>query len=192
MLWGWWTLDMAEQLQQFYEDLRSGRRPKLAPMVPPQHGKSSIATEFIAWVAGRNPDLKTIFASYSDELGIRTNLAIQRLMKDPRYAAAFARTQIGLSGWQCNKHSIEYAHHAGSFHNTTVPGAVTGLQLDLGVVDDPVKGRQEVNSRLNRDRIWNWFTDDFLTRFAAYAALLMIMTRWHVDDPVGSGAREIF
>jgi hypothetical protein len=72
MLWGWWTLDMAEQLQQFYEDLRSGRRPKLAPMAPPQHGKSSIATDFIAWVAGRNPDLKTIFASYSDELGIRT------------------------------------------------------------------------------------------------------------------------
>ena len=161
-------------------------------MVPPQHGKSSIATEFIAWVAGRNSDLKTIFASYSDELGIRTNLAIQRLMKDPRYAAAFARTQVALSGWQCNKHSIEYAHHAGSFHNTTVPGAVTGLQLNLGVVDEPVKGRQEVNSRLNRDRIWNWFTDDFLTQFAAYAALLMIMTRWHVDDPVGSGAREIF
>jgi homeodomain-containing protein len=79
-----------------------------------------------------------------------------------------------------------------SVQRSTVPGAVTGLQLDLGVVDEPVKGRQEVNSRLNRDRIWNWFTDDFLTQFAAYAALLMIMTRWHVDDPVGSGAREIF
>lgn len=32
---------------------------------------------------------------------------------------------------------------------------------------------------------WEWFTDDFLTRFSDSAGLLMIMTRWHLDDLVG-------
>ena len=74
MQWGWWMEVLCMELQQFYEDLRLGRRPKLAVMAPPQHGKSWSATDFIAWVAGKNPDLKTIFASYSADLGQRTNL----------------------------------------------------------------------------------------------------------------------
>jgi hypothetical protein len=31
----------------------------------------------------------------------------------------------------------------------------------------------------------NWFTDDFFSRFSDPAGMLMIMTRWHVDDPIG-------
>jgi predicted phage terminase large subunit-like protein len=185
MLCGWWTQEVAQHLQQFYEDLRAGRRPKLALMAPPQIGKSSAVTDFIAWMAGKDPDLKTIFASYSDELGIRTNVEIQRMIQQPSYRATFADTQIGLAGWQCNTNLIEYAHHAGSFRNTTVLGAITGLQLDLGVIDDPVKGRQQVSSRAMRDRTWDWFTDDFLSRFSNRAGLLVIMTRWHIEDLLG-------
>ena len=40
MLWGWWAELVAVALQQFYEDFAAGRRPKLALMAPPQHGKS--------------------------------------------------------------------------------------------------------------------------------------------------------
>ena len=36
-----------------------------------------------------------------------------------------------------------------------------------------------------RDKTWNWLTDDFFTRFSDHAALLMTLTRWHVDDPAG-------
>jgi predicted phage terminase large subunit-like protein len=185
MLRGWWIDEVDESLQQFYADLVAGRRPKLALMAPPQIGKSLAATDFIAWVAGRNPDAKTIFASYSEDLGVRTNGEVQRMLKDSRYTIAFAGTKIGLPGSQCNANFIEYADRAGSFRNTTVQGAVTGLQLNLGVIDDPVKGRQEVSSRLQRDRTWNWFTDDFLTRCDAGAGLLVVMTRWHVDDLLG-------
>ena len=55
----------------------------------------------------------------------------------------------------------------------------------MGVIDDPVKGSAEAHSRVIRDRTWNWFVDDFRTRFAANGALLVIMTRWHVDDLLG-------
>jgi hypothetical protein len=64
-------------------------------------------------------------------------------------------------------------------------GAVTGLELHLGVIDDPVKGRAEAFSKTIRDRTWGWFTDDFMTRFNKDAGLLTIATRWHVDDLLG-------
>ena len=36
-----------------------------------------------------------------------------------------------------------------------------------------------------RDKVWDWFTDDFFSRFSEFGGLLGIMTRWHPDDPFG-------
>jgi hypothetical protein len=185
MLWGWWVEKVSIELQQFYEDLVAGRRPKLMLMAPPQHGKSWAAEDFIAWVAGKNPDLKTIYASFSEELGTQRNSSLQRLMESPRYRTAFPDTRIGQDGWQCNSNLIEYVGHVGSFRNTTVFGGVNGMELHLGVLDDPVKGRAEANSKTNRDKTWHWFTDDWGSRFAANSGMLILMTRWHLDDVLG-------
>jgi hypothetical protein len=185
MIEGWWTNEIAEALQQFYEDLVAGKRPKLAIGAPPQHGKSWAATDFVAWVAGRNPDLKTIFASYSDDLGTRTNLDLQRAFTTPQFRSSFPGTRVGEHGWQFNTNLIEYAGRAGSFRNTTIGGAINGMELHLGVIDDPVKGRAEAQSKTTRERVWHWFADDWGARFAKDAGMLIIMTRWHVDDLLG-------
>jgi predicted phage terminase large subunit-like protein len=82
-----------------------------------------------------------------------------------------------------NSTTIEIGNgHLGSFFNTTTGGAVTGETLKLGVIDDPVKGREAANSPTIRDKTWDWFESDFFSRFDEYGGLLMIMTRWHVDD----------
>jgi hypothetical protein len=59
----WCPRALARELRRFYEEWKAGRLPILLLMAPPQHGKSWAATDFVAWVAGKNPDLKTIFAS---------------------------------------------------------------------------------------------------------------------------------
>ena len=184
MSWGWFIEKVSVELQRFHEDLVAGRRPILAIMSPAQHGKTLSVEHFSAWVAGKNPDLKTIYASYSEELGTQRNVNLQRLMQSERYRGVFGNTRIGAPG-QMNSGLIEYVGHTGSFRNTTVGGQITGMELNLGVIDDPVKGRVEARSKLLRDRTWAWFTDDFMTRFAAISGLIIIMTRWHVDDLLG-------
>ncbi len=107
-------------------------------------------------------------------------------MTSERYVDIFGH-HLGDSGshWRQNVNVLEYANHSGSFRNTTVEGQITGQGLDIGIIDDPIKGRAEANSKAVRDKVWEWFTDDFFTRFSDSAGLLMIMTRWQVDDPVG-------
>jgi predicted phage terminase large subunit-like protein len=165
----------------------AGKRPKLAIMTPPQHGKSWAAEDFISWLAGKHPDRKTIYASYSDELGVLRNMNLQRPYTSQRYHRIFPNLKIGGigTGYQCNTSLIEYVGGPGSFRNTTVNGAITGLEQHLGVLDDFVKGRAEANSKLQRDRTWHWFTDDFSPRFSKDSALLVICTRWNVDDLLG-------
>jgi len=187
MLWSPFVGQITRELQKFHEAFVAGKRPKLAMLCPPQHGKSWAAEDFIAWVAGKHPDFKTIYASYSDDLGVLRNMNLQRLFTSQRYRHIFPNLMIGGigTGYQCNASLIEYVGGPGSFRNTTVNGPITGMEQHLGVLDDFVKGRAEADRKLQRDRTWNWFTDDFNSRFNKDGALLLICTRWHVDDLLG-------
>jgi hypothetical protein len=191
LLRGWWQRVIATHLQAFYEDMQLGRRPVLGLSAPPQHGKSRQVTDFIAWVSGKNPDLKTIFASFSDDLGVRTNTDLQRMFLADKFGVVFPETRISQTNivaqaarFQRNSSMIEFVDQRGSFRNTTVNGQINGQELGLGVIDDPLKGRAEASSKGNRDKVWGWLTDDFFSRFTKDAGLLIIMTRWHVDDPM--------
>jgi predicted phage terminase large subunit-like protein len=185
MLWGWWIEQVALELQLFHQALVAGERPMLAIVTPSQHGKSWSVEDFIAWTAGQNPNHKTIYASYSEDLGTLRNHNLRRTFESSVYGGIFPNTRIGTKGWQTNASQIEYVGHKGGFRNTTVGGQITGMELNLGVVDDPVKGRAEAQSKIVRDRTWAWFVDDFMTRFAADSGLIMVGTRWHIDDPIG-------
>ena len=184
-VWNWYTQDLAQNLQWFYRELVVGNRPKMVVMAPPQHGKSTTAEDFIAWAAGNNPEFKTIYASYSDNLGLARNLNLQRRFRSSTYRQVFSNTRVGMAGWTCNQELVEYCGHAGFFRNTTVNGQITGQEIHLGILDDLIKGRIEASSPVVRDRIWAWLVDDFCTRLAAKSGILLIGTRWHVDDPLG-------
>lgn len=188
---GWFHRDLAQTLQNFYVELVNGKSPKLVIQAPPQHGKSLAIIDFISWMAGHDLDRRTIYASFSDRLGVRANLRLQRLYDSPLYKRVFGE-MLGKGGASSissqllrNREMLEYSGHEGYFRNTTVCGSITGESLDLGVIDDPIKGRDQANSEAVRNKTWEWLTDDFLTRFSEGAGLLCILTRWHIDDPIG-------
>ncbi|NTV01924.1 MAG: phage terminase large subunit [Chlorobiaceae bacterium] len=191
LLDGWFRQAIEADMQQFWEDFKAGQRPQLILTTPPQHGKSILIIDFISWIAGQDPSLRKIFSSFSERLGVRANLRLQRIYDSDRYREIFPDT--ALSGkaeaqdgkYLRNKDVLEYVGHMGYFRNTTVGGPITGESLDICIIDDPVKGREEANSPTMREKVWLWYTDDVLTRFSDNGALLMIMTRWHTDDLAG-------
>lgn len=182
LIYSWWQRDVATHLQQFYADFIAGKRPTIVLSSPPRHGKSVQVRDFIAWVAGKNPSLLSIFASYSDDLGVRTNMELQRIYDGPLYQQVFPNTHISgtavvtvVGSYQRNSSFIEYVNETGSFRNTTVMGQITGQGLDIGVIDDPMKGRAEASSLVTRNKTWNWLLDDFFSRFSDKAGMIMIM-----------------
>jgi hypothetical protein len=189
---GWFQKEIAKSLQEFYDSLIKGESPWLLIESPPQHGKSSQIVDFLAWLAGKQPNLKKIYTSYSERLGVRANRKMQRLMDSDKYRKVFPETKLNSKNvvtvsnqYQRNMNLLEYVNQDGYFRNTTIGGAITGESLDIGIIDDAVKGREQAESETIRNKIWEWFTDDFLTRFSEGGALIGIGTRWHVDDPFG-------
>ena len=188
---GWFVRDMTAGLQKFYEDLRAGKRPILFIEAPPQHGKSEAVGAAIEWMVGLCPNLKVIYASFSERLGVRANRKMQRALSSKKYQKVFPNTKINernsvaTTGYQRNSEMIEFVDTGGSFRNTTIGGSVTGETLQVGIIDDPVKGREAANSKTVRNKTWDWFNDDFYSRFDEFAGLIIILTRWHIDDLVG-------
>ena len=62
---------------------------------------------------------------------------------------------------------------------------VTGQGADLLLIDDPIKTREEANSDIYRDKLWEEWIDSLSTRLQPMAIAIVIMTRWHEDDLVG-------
>lgn len=61
------------------------------------------------------------------------------------------------------------------------------------IIDDPIKGYEQAHSQIERDNCWNWLTSDLLTRQEPGASVIMVLTRWHLDDVAGrmlENARE--
>jgi len=188
----WFIADICKNLQQFYVDYKAGKRPILFIQSPPQHGKSWSVTDFISWITGLDSSLRSIYATYSDKLGTRCNLAQQRIMDGEKYSKIFPNVKLSSKRGEAVRttNQLEFLDKDGQvtdgqFRNTTVAGSVTGESLDIGIIDDAVKGREQANSITWSEKIWEWFTDDFMTRFSDKAGLLIIMTRWTTHDIIG-------
>ena len=62
---------------------------------------------------------------------------------------------------------------------------ITGNRADGVVWDDLIKGRDQADSQLMRQKTWDAYFDDLLTRKKPNAWEIGITTRWHEDDIAG-------
>ena len=62
---------------------------------------------------------------------------------------------------------------------------ITGNRADGVVWDDLIKGREAADSSLMRQKTWDAYFDDLLTRKKPNAWEIGITTRWHEDDIAG-------
>jgi predicted phage terminase large subunit-like protein len=176
------------------QDVVTGKTKKLAVMVPPQHGKSQLVSRTLpAWALGVNPALRIAGCSYNLDFARRFNRDVQRIVDTLEYREIFpnvrlndasARTAVGGNVVR-NTDQFEIVGNRGSYTAAGIGTALTGLPVDLGVIDDPVKDRSEAESETYRERVWEWYTDVFCTRLHNDSRQIICMTRWHDDDLLG-------
>ena len=188
----WFHTLIADKCQQLLEGTLGTDRLML--FVPPQHGKSEIVSrKFPAWALGINPLLKIVGSSYSADLAEQFSRSIQRTIDSSEYGEVFPNTYLNNQrvttdknrGWVRKVDMFETVGFGGFYKAVGVGGSLTGTPADLGIIDDPVKDALEAGSLTYRNRIWDWYTDVFLTRLHNKSKQILIMTRWHEDDLAG-------
>jgi hypothetical protein len=69
--------------------------------------------------------------------------------------------------------------NGGEYHAAGVGAAITGFRADGVVIDDPIRSREDADSEGMRDKIWDWYKSDLLTRLRRGGFVILIQTRWH-------------
>ena len=190
----WFHRLIAEKCEQLIKGTLG--KDRLMVFMPPQHGKSEVVSRlFPCWCLGTRPGIRIVGVSYSASLAQQFSLAIQRNMDDSRFRRMFPN--VFLSGQsdipkeyknskaRRNIDYFETLKFKGFYKAVGVGGSLTGTPVDLGIIDDPIKDALEANSTTYRERVWQWYTDVFLTRLHNHSKQIIIQTRWHDDDLSG-------
>lgn len=162
----------------------TGEWPNLIITMPPRHGKSELAVKRMApWFIGRNPYRQVMFGTYSDDLAGDTGREIRETLRSAEHTAIFPNCELRKGSQSADRIQTTYG---GGVLLAGRGGAFNGRGADLAIIDDPIKGREEAESRAIRKRVWDWFQDDIRTRLLSEGGrIVIIMTRWHEDDLIG-------
>ena len=182
---------LTDKAQQFVEDVKSGKSPRLFISMPPRHSKSETMTKkYPAWVIGNNPDFEIIIASYSMDLARDFGkIARDTYREHSKSGTGIFNTVIDRDKSAGDNWGI--LEHRGAVVSTGVGGSATGKGAHIAIIDDPFKNREDANSRLQRDKVWAWYQSTIRTRLAPGGGIIIIQTRWHEDDLVGRIVKEM-
>lgn len=174
-----WLLEMERQiLEMLY---RPGNEI-LIVSVPPQEGKSTYCSMLLpAWYLGRNPGHQVINVSYNETQASKWGLRTLNLMK--RYGNDLWGVKVdpnsdAASDWKM-------ANGFGGMMSAGIRGGITGNPGHLIVLDDTLKGAEDMNSpTIKRKNVEEW-DDSITSRFQENTKVLIPATRWCEDDLSG-------
>lgn len=177
------TMDVHHKvLVEALDQLERGEVDRLMVMMPPGSAKSTYANVFFSeYFLGRNPTLQIITASNTKELAEEFGRRVRNAASEPDFnmlwGASLSGDNSSAARWSLDK--------GGQYFAVGVGGAIAGRRGDLAIIDDPVATREDADSERMRQRNWDWYNNDLLTRLKPGGRIVFIMTRWHEDDLAG-------
>jgi predicted phage terminase large subunit-like protein len=169
-----WTFDaphirlIAEKL----DAMKRGEIDRLAIFLPPRHSKSeSVTVRFPLYLLEADPTERCLITGYNETIARRFNRKARNIAQT---RGLVSNLKAGADEWETPQGGGIVARGVG-----TPP---TGYGFGWIFIDDPIKKREEAESEVYREKVWDWYTDDLYTRLEPGGKIVLTLTRWHYDD----------
>lgn len=162
--------------------VESGEIPNLMILMPPGSAKSTyVDVVFVPWFMARKPRRNVILASYASDIAAKQGRRARQLIKSTSF-----QNLMGVNLRADNAAADQWTLTNGSeYMSGGLLSGLTGNRAALGILDDAIRGREQAESETIRKKTWDAYIDDFCSRLIPGAPQIMILTRWHQDDPAG-------
>jgi len=171
-----WDWPYQRLIQSKLDLVTTGEIDRIMFFAPPRHGKTEgITVRYPVYRMERNPRIRVIQAAYNQTLAAKFSRKSRRLARARGIALSEERTAV--NDWETAA--------GGGLRAVGAGAGIAGHGGDLILLDDPVKSREEAESPVYREKVWEWWTDDLWTRREPEAAVILSLTRWHHDDLAG-------
>jgi len=167
-------------LTQKLEQVECGEIRRLIIAKPPRHGKSMCVSGWIARILARSRQKYVMHASYGQEFIDGWGRKIRRIIEGAA-REVWPSTQAGTSrAANCMELSNGCEYYA-----VGRGGPATGRGAHFLILDDMLKDRQEADSEAIIKVLIEWYSEVAYTRLMPGGAVVIIATRWSVDDLTG-------
>lgn len=151
--------------------------------MPPRHAKSRcIAQGLPLWALARNPKLEVIVATYGDDLSKEHGDWCKGQVDNPAFKAVFPDFNIRRDSKSKNRLITK---EGGGARFVGAGAGITGRGAHILLIDDPIKNKEEADSVLEQEKLWGWFWTVAMTRLAPGGVVVIMHTRWSVNDLIG-------
>lgn len=149
----------------------------------PTHNSELTTRRFPAWIMGRDPKRQVVVAAHTQELAEDFGAEVRAIMSTPQYQQVFPQVKFRRGGSAKDRLQTVQGGLAFFVGRGT---ALVGRGADFLILDDLIKSADEARSAAVREETWQWFVKVAMTRrMNAGSPVIIIMQRWHEDDPVG-------
>ena len=147
----------------------------------PTHNSTYSSVVFPTHFMGRFAGSQIILANYGSDLPRKWGRKARSIVKQAAYQRIFD-TSISEESAAAD----EWALKSGSeFMGGGILSGITGNRADGIVWDDLIKGREQADSKVIRDKTYDEYLESLLSRKKPHAWEVGVTTRWHEDDPAG-------
>lgn len=172
-------------LAQALDRVVAGECKRLIICVSPSSGKSELFSRRLpAYFLGKRPRERILTWSYNAALATTFGRDVRTIVGSKEFGILFPG--VGLSEDSQSKDEW-HTNQGGGYACFGMDGGGTGRHGSLLLVDDPFKNRQEAESPVIRDRIWDAYRSVIYTRRIDMRSTAIVVgcTRWHEEDLVG-------
>lgn len=173
------------------QDLEDGVIEFYGLSLPPRVGKSTVCIFFLAWVAGRHPDLHNAMGGHSGILAKGFFKEFLNLVTSPEYTYSEIFPDVTLESKSADEFTINL-NTPDRFATLTcrgIDGTWTGaIDISAGgylYVDDLIRDRTESLSPVRLENRYQDYLNIMVDRKNDGAKELMVGTRWCVLDVLG-------
>lgn len=163
---------------------RISRTPhgRLMIFMPPGSAKSTYASVvFPSHFIGREIERRLILASYGDTLAKKMGRRTRQIVREQQFENVF-KCSLNKESKAVDNFSLT---NGSEYMACGILAGITGNRAHGIIIDDPVKGREEADSEVVREKVYEAYQSDLKTRLIPGGWICIIQTRWHEDDLSG-------
>ena len=156
---------------------------RLIVAMPPGHAKTTtISYHLPAFYLSRFHEHCIIAVTHTQDLAKSNGRRARNIMASDEHRNLFPDVQVSedsaaADAWETTAKGIYLGFGVGS--------TVVGRRANLVIIDDPLKGVEDADSELIRDKLWQWYGGDLFTRIVGGGLIIIVATRYHLDDLSG-------
>lgn len=173
-----WTADAPHirLIAKHLDAVERGEIDRLAIHMPPRSAKTeSVTVRYAPYCMERDPTQNVLVTGYNERFARRLSRKARIIAQErPPGRIAIAPDKMASDEWATVQGGVLMARGVGS--------PPTGTGFTRIIIDDPVRRREDADSEVYREKVWDWYTDDLYTRLEPGGAIIMVCTLWHHDD----------